>query len=98
MFLSKALRKAGVDPVDMNIVAQMGSTMAVLNAVRAQVGLGFLSRRAMVEDLEAGKVVEVGLPGIKLKRQFYLVTRKKRTHSPASQAFMSLCMTGLEEG
>ena len=97
MFLSKALKKAGVDPADMNIVAQMGSTMAVLNSVRSQVGLGFLSRRAMVEELDAGKVVEVGLNGIQLKRQFYLVTRKKRTHSPASQAFMSLCMAGLEE-
>ena len=97
MFLAKALKKAGVDPADMNIVAQMGSTMAVLNSVRAQVGLGFLSRRAMIEELEAVKVVEVGLDGIQLQRQFYLVTRKKRTHSPASQAFMTLCMAGLEE-
>ena len=97
MFLAKALKKAGIDPAEMNIVAQMGSTMAVLNSVRAKVGLGFLSRRAMVEELEAGKVVEVATKGIDLKRKFYLVTRKKRTHSPACQAFMSLCLAGLEE-
>ncbi|MCB2191891.1 MAG: LysR family transcriptional regulator [Deltaproteobacteria bacterium] len=97
MSLLKTLKKAGVEATDMNIVAQMGSTMAVLNSVRAQVGLGFLSHRAMLVELEANKVVEVGLNGIVLKRQFYLVTRKKRTHSPASQAFMSLCMAGLEE-
>ena len=84
MFLSHALKKAGLDPSDMNIVAQMGSTMAVLQAVRAQVGLGFLSHRAMVEELEAGRLVEVKLAKVSLRRQFYLVTRKKRTHSPAA--------------
>ncbi|MCF8032046.1 MAG: LysR family transcriptional regulator [Desulfarculaceae bacterium] len=97
MFLARALKKTGMDPADMNIVAQMGSTMAVLQAVRAQVGLGFLSRRAILEELEAGRLVEVGLNKVNLKRQFYLVTRKKRTHSPAAQAFMALCLAGMEE-
>jgi len=97
MFLARAIKRAGVDPNEINIVAQMGSTMAVLQAVRAQVGLGFLSRRAILEELEAGRLVEVALSKVKLKRQFYLVTRKKRTHSPAAQAFMALCLAGLEE-
>ena len=97
MFVAKALQAAGVELGDLSIVAQMGSTMAVLQAVRAQVGLGFVSRRAVSEDLEAGKVREVTVPGLKLKRQFYLVSRNKRTHSPAAQAFMALCLAGLEE-
>ncbi|MCB2225337.1 MAG: LysR family transcriptional regulator [Desulfarculaceae bacterium] len=97
MFLARALKKAGLDPAEMNIVAQMGSTMAVMQAVRAQVGLGFLSHRAITEELAAGRLVEVDLDRVNLKRQFYLVTRKKRTHSPAAQAFMALCLAGLEE-
>ncbi len=97
MFLSRALKKAGMDPSEMNIVAQMGSTMAVLQAVRSQVGLGFLSRRAILEELAAGRLVEVSLGKVRLKRQFHLVTRRKRTHSPAAQAFMALCLAGLEE-
>ncbi len=90
--LAKALKKAGMELSDLEIAAQMGSTMAVLQAVRAQVGLGILSRLALEDDLHAGRVALVDLEGLDLKRQFYLVTRRKRTHSPAAQAFLALCL------
>jgi DNA-binding transcriptional LysR family regulator len=96
MFLIKAMKKAGVELDDLDLVAEMGSTMAVLQAVRAEVGLGFLSRRAITEELKAGLLVEVPVSGLELKRQFYLVTRKKRTHSPSAQVFIALCLAGLD--
>ncbi len=96
MFILKALKEAGVEMSDLDIVAEMGSTMALLQAVRAEVGLGFLSRRAITEELKAGVVEEVPVSGLELKRQFYLVTRKKRTHSPSAQAFIALCLAGLD--
>ncbi|RJX35515.1 MAG: LysR family transcriptional regulator [Desulfarculus sp.] len=96
MFLTRALKKAGVEVSDLNISAEMGSTMAVVQAVRAQVGLGFLSRRAITEELAAGRLKEVAVSSLDLRRRFYLVTRKKRTHSPSAQAFMALCLAGLD--
>ncbi|MEW5910976.1 MAG: selenium metabolism-associated LysR family transcriptional regulator [Thermodesulfobacteriota bacterium] len=96
MFLTKALKKAGLEVSDLNVAAEMGSTMAVVQAVRSQVGLGFVSRRAIVEELAAGRLTEVAVAGLDLRRRFYLVTRKKRTHSPSAQAFIALCMAGLD--
>jgi LysR family transcriptional regulator, transcriptional activator of the cysJI operon len=95
MALTKALDKADMGLEDLEVAAQMGSTMAVLQAVRAQVGVGVISHLALVDDLAAGRVVELDLEGLELKRQFHLVTRKKRTHSPAAQAFMALCLAAL---
>ncbi|MBI5523619.1 MAG: LysR family transcriptional regulator [Desulfarculus sp.] len=95
MVLSRALERAGLGLEDLEVAAQMGSTMAVLQAVRARVGVGVISRLALTDDLEAGRVIELDLPGLELGRQFHLVTRKKRTHSPAAQAFMALCLAAL---
>jgi DNA-binding transcriptional LysR family regulator len=91
-FVERALRRAGVGPEDLTVAAQMGSTLAVIMGVRAQVGLGFVSRRALVDELAAGRLVELEIGGLELTRQFYLITRKGRTHSPAAQAFMALLL------
>ena len=95
MALARALERAGLGLEDLEVAAQMGSTMAVLQAVRAQVGVGVISRLAILDDLAAGRVVELELAGLDLVRQFHLVTRKKRTHSPAAQAFLALCLAAL---
>lgn len=97
MFMSKALQKAGLELSNLRVAARMGSTMAVLQGVRAQVGVGFLSRRAMVEDLAEGRLVELKVNGLDLRRRFYLVIRKDRTHSPAAQAFIELCQDQMKE-
>lgn len=94
--LAMALRKAGLELKDLEVAAQMGSTVAVLMAVRAQVGVGLLSRRAVEDDLAAGRVVLLDVEGLDITRQFHLVTRRRRTHSPAAQAFLALCLA--EEG
>jgi len=96
MFVNQALQEAGLSPGDLQVVAQMGSTMAVLQGVRARVGAGFLSRRALVEDLAAGRLTEIKVKGLELVRRFYLVTRRDRTHSPAAQAFIDICLAELK--
>ena len=79
MFVGKALEKAGLEPSDLQVAARMGSTMALLQGIRAQVGVGFLSRLAIVDDLAEGRLVELEVKGLDLKRCFYIVTRKDRT-------------------
>lgn len=92
MSLIRALATAGIREEDLDVVAQMGSTMAVMQAVRARVGLGIVSRRALDDCLHAGHMIELDVRGLDLKRSFYLVSRKKRTHSPAARAFIGLCL------
>jgi len=97
-FVRQALKKAGVNLDDLEAAAQMSTTLAVIMAVRARVGLGFVSRRAMSDGLEAGQLVELAVDGLDLRRKFYLVARRGRTHSPAAQAFTALCMAELHDG
>ena len=96
-FVEEALARRGLALEELDLAAQVGSTLGVIMLVRAQVGAGFVSRRAIVEDLGAGRLVELSLDGLELTRRFYLVTRKGRTHSPAAQAFMALCLAEPEE-
>lgn len=98
MFLTQALKRAGLDLADLPVAAEMGSTMATIQAVRAQVGLGFVSQRAVAEEVAAGRLVKLKVKGLKLARKFYLVTRRKRTHAPAAQAFIGLWMADVDGG
>ena len=97
MFVGNILQKAGLELGDLKVAARMGSTMALMQGVRAKVGVGFLSRRAMVDDLAEGRLIELKVKDLDLKRLFYLVTRKDRTHSPAAQAFLDLCRESAED-
>ncbi|MHB1228394.1 MAG: selenium metabolism-associated LysR family transcriptional regulator [Desulfurivibrionaceae bacterium] len=72
----------------LRIVAEMGSTEAVRQGVKAEVGIAILSRRAVAEDLERGSLVAVDLSSIRLSRPFYLITRKNRHPSPICSTFL----------
>jgi len=72
----------------LQIVAEMGSTEAVRQGVKAEVGIAILSRRAVAEDIERGALVAVPLANLRLSRPFYLVTRKNRQPSPICSTFL----------
>jgi DNA-binding transcriptional LysR family regulator len=72
----------------LRIVAEMGSTEAVRQGVKAEVGIAILSRRAVAEDIERGSLVAVPLANIRLSRPFYLVTRKNRQPAPICSTFL----------
>jgi DNA-binding transcriptional LysR family regulator len=72
----------------LQIVAEMGSTEAVRQGIKAEVGIAILSRRAVAEDIERGALVAVPLADIRLSRPFYLVTRKNRQPAPICSTFL----------
>jgi DNA-binding transcriptional LysR family regulator len=72
----------------LQIVAEMGSTEAVRQGIKAEVGIAILSRRAVAEDIERGSLVAVPLANIRLSRPFYLVTRKNRQPAPICSTFL----------
>lgn len=90
-FALKVLEAAGLDSTQMTIAGQFGSTMAVIQAVRAKVGLGFVSLLAIQEEIQAGRLAQVRVTGLDLIRHFYLATLTKRSHSPAAQALIDFC-------
>lgn len=62
----------------LNIKAILGSTDSLREAVKAGLGATILSRFVVSGDLKAGLLNEITIRGVKMKRQFQIITRKKR--------------------
>ena len=67
------------DVNNLNIVASLGSTGAIIQALKAGLGASILSRIAVQEELANGSLVEIPIKKLQMKRKFYLVRLKKRT-------------------
>lgn len=89
----RALQAAGnLQLSDLQIVAEMGSTEAIRQAVRAGLGCSIVSRRAVKDDLEHGLLHAPVLEGVQLSRKFYLIWHNQRTLSPLAHAFRSFLL------
>ncbi len=84
----KALKNIGCAPERLKVVAELGSTEAVRQAVKAGLGAAFLSKRAVQEEIDSGLLVQVPVEGLAIKRNFYLVYPARRTLSPTAQIFV----------
>jgi DNA-binding transcriptional LysR family regulator len=87
--LEKWLHDHGFALADFNVVAELGSTAAIKEAIKAGVGAGIVSHLSVADDLVAGtvKVLRVREIGI-LERDLYFVTDSRRTASPARAIFL----------
>ena len=83
------LAASNITTNDFNIVATLGSTGAVKQAVKEGLGASVISRIAVLEELGHKQLQEITIPNLKMKRKFYLVRHKKRTLPPQYTAFCS---------
>jgi DNA-binding transcriptional LysR family regulator len=91
------LEEAGFDPENLQVMAEMGSTDAVRQAIKSRVGVSILSRRAIADDLRFGLLHPVTVENLSLTRHFYLVTHKGRSLSPLAQAFVDFLRENHDE-
>ena len=92
MVMKNALKNQGVDMSDLNVVAILGSTMAVLQAVRNGVGCSVVSRRAVQDGFSTGALKSVPVQRITFSRDFYLVIRRGKSKSPLCEAFFNFLL------
>lgn len=92
MATERALKEKGIALAGLNIIAQMGSTEAVRQGIKAGMGVSILSKRAILDELRFGTVKEVKIKDVVLVRDFYLVSHRKRTKSPLCQAFIDFLL------
>lgn len=71
----------------LNVTAEMGSTEAVLQAVKADAGVSILSELAVVDDVRTGRLKALKIKGVDLTQRFYLTRLSKRTPSPLCKSF-----------
>lgn len=95
------LQKKNIDPQDMNVVMELGSTGAVKSAVEAGVGITMLSPSSVQHELALGLVHIVEIRGLAFKRQFYAIHLKSSLLPLSAVAFLNYLRqqehTGTEE-
>jgi phosphonate transport system ATP-binding protein len=72
------------------IVAEVGSLSALRTAVGAGVGVAFVSRAAVRDDLEAGRLRVVPVAGVRIPRRFYVAWRTDREPGAAARRFVEI--------
>ncbi|MFA5550062.1 MAG: LysR family transcriptional regulator [Trueperaceae bacterium] len=83
--VDRALGQVGVTPVTR---LEVTGVAAVVAAIRAGLAPGFVSRLAIAEDLEAGRLREVPVRGLHLEREFTCLSPRPELCSPAAKAFL----------
>lgn len=96
MAMSRILEDHGFDPSRLMGVAEMGSTEAVRQGIKARIGASILSREAVAEDIEQGSLAAVAIENISFLRPLYLIQRKNRQISPVGTAFLAHVRTALK--
>jgi DNA-binding transcriptional LysR family regulator len=82
------LRRAS--PFEGRPFLEVGSTEAVRRCVLAGLGLGFISRRAVEDDLERKSLVRIELAGTPVRRQFLATRLRHHTAPPAARHLWEL--------
>ena len=85
--LERALADVRLDLAAFRVVGEMGSTQAIKQAVRANVGVSIVSRRAVNEECRNGLLWCLRVADLTIARSFYLATHKERSRSPLAEAF-----------
>ena len=93
--VEQAIKKSGIDPHDLNVLAEIESTETIKKLVVNGLGLSFTSKKAVEAELEAGLLKILSLEDIAITRKFYFVYHTKRVLSPLSEAFKEFILSRL---
>ena len=86
--IQTSFSEAGLNFNDLKVVARIGSTEAIRQAIKNRMGVSILSAIAVSDDVEAGKLKTLSIDGLNLKRAFYLTRHRRRSLSPLCRTFM----------
>jgi len=86
--LEAHLRRAGLMLDSLNVIAEIGSTQSLIQAVKHGMGLAFTSRLSVKDEIERGTLKVVQLKGIVIHRNFYVITHRLRFNSLICRSFI----------
>jgi DNA-binding transcriptional LysR family regulator len=87
LVVEQTLKAHGLDPTKLRVIAEMDTTEAIKQGIKAGVGLSIISRFALDDEVCAGTIRIVALRDVAIRRHFSLVRHKSRTLSPLAQTF-----------
>jgi DNA-binding transcriptional LysR family regulator len=81
---------------DLNIALELEHTEAIKRAVASNIGIGCISRLALLDDFKQGSLVPLHVPGLDLTREFSFVMHKAKFRSAGIEAFLEICRKATE--
>lgn len=87
--MEEELVRKGINPGDMKIVMELGSTGAVKSAVEAGLGVSFLSQTSVKHELALGVLRMVPIEEIRFERHFYATYLKSNLLPISAVTFLS---------
>jgi DNA-binding transcriptional LysR family regulator len=71
--LEAALAKAGLKVNDLEVVMELDSSEAIISSVESGLGIGFVTRAAVMPRLPLGRIATAKIQGLRIPRSFSLV-------------------------
>ncbi|MGE5653386.1 MAG: selenium metabolism-associated LysR family transcriptional regulator [Bacillota bacterium] len=84
------LRQIGLEPSNLCVMLELGSSQALISAVAAGVGLAFCSRLAADSALKLGQIVELSVEGSPFVRPLFVVYHRNHFQSRVMTEFLSM--------
>jgi len=86
----KQLRKIGVNPNKLNVMASMENPEAIKRAVSSGMGISIISRLAAEEEIEKGKLLALPISADDLRRDINVIYNRNLQLSRASERFIKV--------
>ena len=86
--LEDSLQAAGIKADSVNVVAEVGSTEAVLASVEAGMGISLVSQWAVKKAENARKIKAMKVEGLEFKRNFYVVFPRQKQRRKSVDMFL----------
>ncbi|GIP39799.1 LysR family transcriptional regulator [Paenibacillus sp. J31TS4] len=87
--MEEQLRAQGLDPSDLRIDMELGSTGAIKSAVEAGLGVTVLSESSVKHELALGVLAAKRIEGVRFKRSFYVLYLKAALLPLAAVTFLT---------
>lgn len=94
MVVEQALKDAGIDPGDLNVVMELGTSEAIVNAVEGGMGVGVVSHWMADKAVRLGTVALLDVAPFPVERPFFAVL-PRGVASRAAEALASHLLEGL---
>ncbi len=86
--MEKLLHERGITADNLNIIAEVGSTTAVKQAIKARLGISLISARAVEEELGLGTFKKIAIQKVGFPRTFFIIQDRRQTPSPLCEALL----------
>lgn len=87
--MEKLLHERGISTDRLQIIAEVGSTTAVKQAIKAGIGVSLISARAVEEEIKLGIFKKIAIQNMRFPRTFFIIQDRRQTASPLCEALLT---------